>query len=49
MVYVACSGGIGGAGALHCAPDALYIPRLAAQRSPVYLSMHPLPQRDAYP
>ena len=38
---VACSGGIGGVGALHCAPG-----RATRIMAP---PMHPLLQRDTYP
>ena len=43
-IRVACSGGIGGAGALHCAPGratCMMFPSVAAYAS--------APQRDAYP
>ena len=47
---VACSGGIGGVGAPHCAPGLTTHCALRTRAFPsVALSMHPLPQRDAYP
>ncbi len=46
---VACSGGIGGAGASHCAPGLTTHCALRTRAFPsVALSMHPLPQRNAY-
>lgn len=52
-IRVACSGGIGGAGAPHCAHCAPGLTTHCALRTRAFpsvaLSMHPLPQRDAYP